>query len=130
MDNETLQNLIYKQLFSAEIYKQLAAIAPDQETKDYFLLFEKDCHDGVAYLNYLYQINNTSSFNPIIRAPDINNEYNGTILYMIRREGDIYREFFRRSFLTTLTIDERTTANYLAGICLNHSTILTNLFLR
>lgn len=130
MDNETLQRLIYDQLLSAEIYKQLAAIAPDQEAKDYFLLFENDCHDGVAYLNYLYQINNTSSFNPIIRAPDIDNKYNETILYMIRREGDIYRQYFRRSFLTILNGDERTTVNYLAGICLNHSTILTNLFLR
>lgn len=130
MNNETLQKLIYNQLLLAELYRQLALIATDEEAKDYFELFEKDSNDGASYLNRLYQINNSSSFNPIIRGVDINDQYSGTILYLIRKESDYFREFLILSYLTSLTIDERETVNYLSGICLNHSTTLLNLFLR
>lgn len=129
MDIEKLKELIYTQLFAAEVYDQLASISPDQKTKDTMLAFKTDSLNSAAYLNYFYQTEMTSSYVPIITTPIPQESFKDTVLWTMRYEAGIYRSFFRETFVEELPADYITLLQYIAGISNHHSLILTHTYL-
>ena len=129
MDIEKLREQIYTQLFAAEVYDQLASIAPDQETKDTMLAFKNDSLNNAAYLDTFYQEEMTSSYAPIITSPIPQESFMDTILWMLRYEAGIYRSFFREAFRKDIPNDYVTLLQYIAGISNHHSLILTHIYL-
>lgn len=129
MDIEKLKELIYTQLFAAEVYDQLASISPDQKTQDTMLAFKTDSLNNAAYLNSFYQMEMTSSYVPIITTPVPQESFKDTVLWMMRYEAGIYRTFFRESFQKELPVDYITLLQYIAGTSNHHSLILTHTYL-
>lgn len=126
MNNETLKQLIYNELLSAELYGQLCATAKKEGIQICFETFEKDCDKAAKYLTSLYQYNNTSSFHPIIKKVDISDKnLKDSIQLMFKRECEMYRELLNLSYLTTLKVNEREVVNYVNGICMGHATVLS-----
>ena len=130
MNNETLKQLIYDQLYSAQIYKRLCAFVTENDLEVCFKTFEQDCRNGAIYLENIYQYNNTSSFHPIIKQPELSDDFKENILNMTQRQCEMYRELLNLSYLTALKSEEREVINYLAGICLDHSIMLNCLCMK
>lgn len=129
MNIDILKTFIYNQLYAAEMYKLLASIAPDEDTKKTMLNFASDCSNHANYLDRFYQEEMTSSYHPIVRKPETHGSFKDTVFWMYRFEGDTYREFYISSFNNLYTEQYRLLLSYIAGICNNHSTILNHIYL-
>lgn len=130
MDNQTIQALIYDQLYAGAFYDAIADLTNDPKQKNQMMAFSADSYNNARYLEKYYEELNTSSFNPIISEPPNTGDFYESVLAMIAYNGRSSRLFINQTFneLNDTTIKNIT--GYINAIIMQHNTLLTQIYLQ
>ena len=66
MNKDELQNYIYIETLLAQLYRQIAAVAPRSDERNAFLSFSQDASRNAEKLNQIYRDQFGTNFNPIV----------------------------------------------------------------
>lgn len=130
MNNNTIQSLIYNQLYSAAMYNYIASLTEDLEQKKLLLSFEADSYNNARYLETYYETMNTSSFNPILSQNEELETFDGSLLWMIEYNGVSSRLFINQIYNDKNDKNIQKVTSYINEIINQHTTLLIHMFLQ
>ena len=130
MNNNTIQSLIYNQLYAAAMYNYIASLTEDLEQKKLLLSFEADSYNNARYLETYYETMNTSSFNPILSQNEELETFDGSLLWMIEYNGVSSRLFINQIYNDKNDKNIQKVTSYINEIINQHSTLLIHMFLQ
>ncbi len=130
MNNNTIQSLIYNQLYSAAMYNYIASLTEDLEQKKLLLSFEADSYNNARYLETYYETMNTSSFNPILSQNEELETFDGSLLWMIEYNGVSSRLFINQIYNDKNDKNIQKVTSYINEIIHQHTTLLIHMFLQ
>ncbi len=129
MDNKTLQSLIYDQLYAASMYNYMTTLTNDEQMKSQFQTFEADSKNNARILEVYYEELNTSSYNPIIKAPVKHDDLYESILWMINYNGHSSALYIAETRRPTNDQTIRNITSYINNTINQHNTMLTAFYL-
>lgn len=130
MNNNTIQSLIYNQLYAAAMYNYIASLTEDLEQKKLLLSFEADSYNNARYLETYYETMNTSSFNPILSQNEELETFDGSLLWMIEYNGVSSRLFINQIYNDKNDKNIQKVTSYINEIINQHTTLLIHMFLQ
>lgn len=130
MNNNTIQSLIYNQLYAAAMYNYIASLTEDLEQKKLLLSFEADSYNNARYLETYYETMNTSSFNPILSQNEELETFDGSLLWMIEYNGVSSRLFINQIYNDKNDKNIQKVTSYINEIIHQHTTLLIHMFLQ
>lgn len=129
MDNKTIQSLIYDQLYAASMYNYMITLTNDEKIKVQFQTFENESKNNARILEVYYEELNTSSYNPILKAPVQHNDLYESILWMINYNGTSSALFIDQVRRPTNDQTIRNITSYINSTITQHNAMLTAIYL-
>lgn len=130
MNNQTIQALIYNQLYSAALYNVIAELTEDPQQKEQILAFKADSYNNARYLERYYEEFNSSSFNPIIKEPVDAGTFYESVLRMIEYNGRSSRLFINQTFNNVNDETIQNITSYINSVISQHNALLTQIYLQ
>ncbi|MEG0365305.1 MAG: hypothetical protein RR585_00620 [Coprobacillus sp.] len=126
---EQLQYYIYTEKVLADLYRKASALASNQVERNALLEFSQEATKNAEYLNYLYNQEFGTNYDPMIPDTIITGDYRGVIDEITAQEIQSFLKY-RKNTIYQDDYDVKETMRYIADVKLGHILSLLGILTR
>lgn len=126
---EQLQYYIYTEKVLADLYRKASALVSNQVERNALLEFSQEATKNAEYLNYLYNQEFGTNYDPMIPDTAITGDYRSVIDEITKQELQSFLKY-RKNTIYQDDYDVKETMRYIADVKLGHILSLLGILTR